>query len=87
MANLKSSIKDIRRIKRRTQLRKPFERNAKSLVRKVLKSVKSGDSSSAVELLPLAYKAVDKAARKNIFHHNKASRLKSRMAKAVNSLV
>lgn len=90
MANLKSSKKDIRRIRKRTQERKPFKRNALKLVKKVLKLASLKEYDKAKEILPLAYKAIDKAAKKNIFHDNKAARLKSKIAKAVsveNSLV
>lgn len=83
MANLKSSKKDIRRTKKRTQERKAFKRNALVLVKKVLKLVSLKEHHKANEVLPLAYKAIDKAAKKNIFHRNKAARLKSNIAKAV----
>jgi small subunit ribosomal protein S20 len=35
------------------------------------------------EHLPAAYKAIDKAVKKGIFHQNKAARLKSQLAKLV----
>lgn len=79
MANLKSSKKDLRRTARRTKNRKPFERNATMLPRKVRKLVAAGNVSEAKELLPATFKAIDKAAKKNIIHPNKASRTKSRL--------
>ncbi len=61
---------------------------------KVLKHVikecrKSADSGSAekTECLSKAYKALDKAAKTNLIKKNKASRLKSRLSKAVNKPV
>lgn len=83
MANLKSSKKDIRRTASRTAVRKPFERNAVMAVRKIVKLVETGKQSEAVEMLAEAYKSIDKAAKKNIFHKNKAARMKSRVARAV----
>lgn len=83
MANLKSSKKDIRRIARRTANRKPFLRNAKMFAKKVRKLVAEGKINEAKDFLPLAFKAVDKAARKNIYHKNKASRIKSRLHAAI----
>lgn len=85
MANLKSSKKDIRRIKRRTEARKPFARNAYMSVKKILKLVSAGNIKEAAEMLPEAFKAIDKAAKKNIMHANKAARLKSRISRAVST--
>ncbi len=85
MANLRSSQKDIRRTKRRTLQRKPFVRNAKMMPKKVLKLIAAGDLEAASDLMPLAFKAVDKAAKKNIIHRNKAARIKSRLAEALNA--
>lgn len=83
MANLKSSKKDIRRTLRRTLANKPFRRNADMLPRKVRKLAAAGQITEAKELLPAAFKALDKAVRKNILHKNNASRTKSRIAKLV----
>jgi len=83
MANLKSSKKDLRRTARRTENRKPFSRNAKMLPRKVRKLVAEGKISEAKELLPITFKAIDKAAKKNIVHRNNASRTKSRLVAAI----
>ncbi len=33
------------------------------------------------ENLAVAYEAIDKAAKRKVFHHNRASRLKAKMAK------
>ncbi len=85
MANLRSSQKDIRRIKRRTLQRKPFARNAKMMPKKIMKLIAAGDVKTASDLMPLAFKAVDKAAKKNIIHENKAARIKSKLAKALNA--
>ncbi len=83
MANLKSSKKDIRRTAKRTEARKPFKRNALMSVKKIVKLVEAGKQTEAVDMLANTYKAIDKAAKKNIFHPNKAARMKSRVAKLV----
>ncbi|MBO8428633.1 MAG: 30S ribosomal protein S20 [Bacteroidetes bacterium] len=44
------------------------------------------DKSAAVALLPKIYAMVDKLAKKNIIHKNKAANLKSGMAVYVNKL-
>jgi small subunit ribosomal protein S20 len=83
MANLKSSKKDIRRTERRTEANKPFARNAKMLPKKVEKLVSNGAVEEAKGLLSTAFKALDKAAKRNIVHKNTASRAKSRLSKLV----
>ena len=83
MANLKSSKKDLRRTARRTKVRKPFQRNAMMLPRKVRKLVATGKISEAKELLPATFKALDKAAKMNIVHKNNAARTKSRIVHAI----
>ncbi len=50
--------------------------------RKAYKStVKSTRENFSVENLSAAFKALDKAAKRRVIHPNKASRLKSRLAK------
>lgn len=83
MANLKSSKKDIRRIAKRTVLNKPFRRNAKMLSKKVTKLVSLNNLEEAKNTLPAAFKALDKAAKKNIIHRNAAARTKSRLSKLI----
>jgi small subunit ribosomal protein S20 len=81
MANLKSSKKDIRRTIKRTLMNKPFKRNADMLPRKVRKLVSTGETKEAEKLLPQAFKALDKAVKKNVLHKNNAARTKSRLTK------
>ncbi len=44
------------------------------------------DQAAAAELLPKVQKMLDKLAKKNVIHKNKASNLKSGVALHVNSL-
>ncbi len=46
---------------------------------------KATDNAKRKELLNELYEALDKAAKRNIIHRNKAARLKSKYAKLVNS--
>ncbi len=85
MANLKSSKKDIRRTVKRTEARKPFKRNALMSIKKIIKLVEAGKNSEAIDMVPGTYKAIDKAAKKNIFPKNKASRMKSRVSRLVSA--
>ena len=53
----------------------------KSIRSKVANSLKSAREELKPESLPATYSIIDRAAKKNIIHKNKASRLKSRITK------
>jgi small subunit ribosomal protein S20 len=83
MANHKSSEKRIRQDETRTSNNKY---NAKT-TRNALKALRATtDKAAAAEMLPKVSSMLDKLAKKNIIHPNKAGHLKSEMAKQVNSL-
>lgn len=46
----------------------------------IQKAVAGGDAKKAQELLPTAYKAIDKAAKRGVIKENTASRKKSRLS-------
>ncbi|MDR2557417.1 MAG: 30S ribosomal protein S20 [Mycoplasmataceae bacterium] len=77
MANIKSNIKNIRKIKRQTLRNKFVLTNLKT----VTKNVRSSKDAAS---LPYAYKKIDSAFAKGKIHKNKANRLKSRLALAIN---
>ncbi|MBI1957025.1 MAG: 30S ribosomal protein S20 [Candidatus Niyogibacteria bacterium] len=54
-----------------------------SVVRKIKKAVAAGKKDEAKALLPQAYKALDKAAQRNVIHKNAAARKKSRLTQLV----
>jgi small subunit ribosomal protein S20 len=56
----------------------------KTAVKDMRKSVLAKDNTKAQENLRIAMKALDKAAKTNAIKKNKASRLKSRLQKALN---
>lgn len=80
MANLKASKKNIRRIETQTARNRVVKSTLKTLAKKVLAQVRSDDKealkSAAIEFVS----ALDKAAKRNIIHLSKASRLKAKMA-------
>lgn len=49
----------------------------------IQKAVTAGDAKKAKELLPTAYKAIDKAAKRGVIKDNTASRKKSRLTARV----
>lgn len=82
MANKKSSQKDIRKTAARTLRNRTVRSRIKTLSKAAAKAegVEAIKASGAV----LA-SAVDKAVKKGVVHANKASRIKSRVAKALNA--
>ncbi len=76
MPNLPSAKKALRSSKRKAKANQRIKSRVKTAFKKL-------QAESTDENLRLAQSAVDKAVKKNIFHKNKAARLKSRMAKIV----
>lgn len=76
MANLKSSKKDVRRIKKKTAGNKIVKDTMKGAVKnfKRLSEVKKEDISAV-------YKAIDKSVKKGLIKKNTAARKKSRLMK------
>ncbi len=83
MANHKSSIKRIRQIQKRKLHNKYYAKTARNAVRKLRATT---DKAVAVEFLPKVSAMLDKLAKRNIIHKNKASNLKSKLTKYVNKL-
>lgn len=50
---------------------------------KLKSAVKTAEKDKSAESLRLAYKAIDKSAKKGLTKKNKAARMKSRLAKLV----
>jgi len=80
MANIRSSEKDIRRTKTRTLQNQAKKSRIRTLRRKVLEALKSGDSTVAQTAYNEFASAADKAAKGKVIHKNTASRLKSRIS-------
>ena len=83
MANHKSAIKRIRQSEKRRLFNKYFHKTARNAVRK-LKALTS--KKEAAELFPKVVAMLDKLAKRNLIHKNKASNLKSKLAKYLSSL-
>ena len=83
MANHKSSLKRIRQTKVRTLHNKYYAKTMRNAVRK-LRALTNKDE--AVKLYPTVQKMLDKLAKTNIIHKNKAAHLKSSLALHINKL-
>ncbi len=83
MANHKSSLKRIRQTQARRLNNRYYAKTARNAVRKLRATT---EKAEAVVLLPQVCSMLDRLAKKNIIHKNKAANLKSSLTKAVNKL-
>ncbi|MDH6251983.1 small subunit ribosomal protein S20 [Chryseobacterium sp. H1D6B] len=83
MANHKSALKRIRQNEVRKVRNRYYHKTARSAM-KVLRNEE--DKAAATEQLPKVISLLDKLAKKNIIHKNKAANLKSKLTKHVSKL-
>ncbi|MBE6341260.1 MAG: 30S ribosomal protein S20 [Bacteroidales bacterium] len=83
MANHKSAIKRTRQIEKRRLHNRYFAKTARNAVKALRQAT---DKTEAAALLPKVASMLDKLAKRHIIHKNKASNLKSKLAKHVNKL-
>ena len=86
MPNIKSSKKDVLRIKVAYEKNKADKSELKTTVKKFDAAVEGGDRAVAEAAYKLAVKAVDQAVSKGILHKNTAARKKSSMTLKLNKL-
>ena len=83
MANHKSSLKRIRQTETRTLHNKYYAKTMRNAVRK-LRAVT--DKEKALKMYPSVQKMLDKLAKTNIIHKNKAANLKSSLSCYISKL-
>ncbi|MFI2742631.1 30S ribosomal protein S20 [Zhouia sp. PK063] len=83
MANHKSALKRIRR-NEAVRLRNKYQHKTTRNAIKKLRNLE--DKKAAETLYPSVVSMIDKLAKRNIIHSNKASNLKSKLAKHVATL-
>ena len=83
MANHKSSLKRIRQEQKRRLHNRYYAKTMRNAVRKLRATT---DKAAAIELSPSVQKALDKLAKINVIHKNKASNLKSKLARHIQKL-
>ena len=79
MANHKSALKRIRQIKVRRELNRYVFKTTRNAIRDLR-------AEAATASLPKVFSMIDKLAKKNIIHSNKAANLKSKLSKQVAAL-
>jgi small subunit ribosomal protein S20 len=83
MANHKSSLKRIRQEKTRKEHNHYYAKTMRNAVRKLRAMT---DKEEAIKLYPSVQKMLDKLAKTNIIHKNKAANIKSSLCAHINSL-
>ena len=83
MANHKSSLKRIRQEQKRRLHNRYYGKTMRNAVRKLRATT---DKAAATEMYPGLVSLLDKLAKKNIIHKNKANNLKSKLALHINKL-
>lgn len=83
MANHKSALKRIRQNEARRLRNRYYHKTTRTAIKALRNET---DKVVAVEKLPKVVSLIDKLAKKNIIHKNKAANLKSKLTKLVNNL-
>ncbi len=83
MANHKSALKRVRQNKVRRERNRYYSKTTRSAIKDFRNET---DKAAAEKKLPEVYSMIDKLAKRNIIHSNKASNLKSKLAAHVNAL-
>ncbi len=86
MPNIKSAIKRVNVIEKKTLRNNMIKSGYKSAVKKFEQAVEAGNKEEATKLLVLATKKVDQACTKGVIVKNTAARKKSNMSKKLNAM-
>lgn len=81
MAITKTAKREIAKNRNKKKANAPKRDNWRSLQKKYIKLVSAGKYEDAHQLLPNVYKTLDKLAKDNLLHKNKAARLKAKNAR------
>ena len=83
MANHKSALKRIRQNEKRRVHNKYYAKTTRSAIKELRNETDKGE---AAKRFPKVVSMIDKLAKKNLIHKNKAANLKSKLANQVSSL-
>lgn len=83
MANHKATKKDIRQSLKRRDRNRYYGKTTRNAMRKLLAI---GDKTEAVAALPGVISMIDRLAKRNVIHKNKAGNLKSGIMRKMNKL-
>jgi small subunit ribosomal protein S20 len=83
MPNNKATKKDIRQSQKRRERNRYYGKTTRNAIRSLLATT---DKAVVAEELPKVISMIDKLAKRNVIHKNKASNLKSGIVKKVNAI-
>jgi len=86
MPNIKSAIKRVSVIEKKTLRNNMIKSGYKSAVKKFEQAIETGNKEEATKLFSFATKKVDQACTKGVIVKNTAARKKSNMAKKLNAM-
>ena len=86
MPNIKSAMKRVNVIEKKTLRNNMIKSGYKSAVKKFEQAVEAGNKEEATTLFSLATKKIDKACAKSVIVKNTAARKKSDLAKKLNAV-
>lgn len=75
--------KHVRQTRKRTLRNRQRRRAMKEAIRQVVEAADASDADAVREAMPVAQKAIDKAARHGVIHKNTADRRKARLVSRV----
>jgi len=85
MANTKSAQKEARKTAKRTLHNRGVKTRLKTLTKKARTALEGDDAAAARKAVDAVVSAYDRAAKTNVVHKNKASRVKSTFNSALNA--
>ena len=86
MPNIRSAKKRVRSNARKKDVNTLVKSSMRTAIKNCEKAVNSGNKEEASNKLNIALQRVDKACTRRLIHKNNASRIKSRLTKAVNNV-
>ena len=81
MPIIKSAIKRMRQTSRKTKRNEITKSLLKETLKQFIAFIETGKNAEAVKLYPTVQKRIDLAVKKNLWHANKAGRVKGRYVK------
>lgn len=87
MPNIKSAIKRVSVIDKKTAQNNMIKTGYRTAVRKVEEAITAGNAEDAKKLFVDATKKIDQACTKGVIKKNTAARKKSNLAKKINAIV
>jgi small subunit ribosomal protein S20 len=86
LAHSKQARKRVRVNQRKAQRNRVYRSAARTLVRRAVEAIESGDAEAAQLAVARAVRQLDKTASKGVIHKNNAARRKSRLMAKYNGM-